>query len=271
VPRVVPSDVVRAVDRMFPDVEKRPTDFPNMTPEWVPSLMALADLVAAIPNELLVLDPGQYAELTASVAFLRGAAQVFQAPRVPTAIPLRLRGFERHPVAMIRAAMAVCPDEAPATRTTALPFIADAALRDSIRLDISAANSNLAQGEWKAATVLAGSTVEALLLWALQERGKSKPGEVGSAVSALIKAKTLKGDPGGNLEGPGWHLHEYVEVAANLSIIQQDSAAQVRLAKDARNLVHPGRAARLGQKCDRFTALAALAAVEAVARDLTSS
>jgi hypothetical protein len=89
------------------------------------------------------------------------------------------------------------------------------------------------------------------------------------AVSALVRAKTLKSDPGSNLEGPGWHLHEYVEVAAHLGIVKTDTASQVRLAKDARNLVHPGRATRLQQKCDRGTALTALAAVEAVVRDLT--
>jgi hypothetical protein len=54
-----------------------------------------------------------------------------------------------------------------------------------------------------------------------------------------------------------------------LKLITGDTAQLVRLAKDARNLVHPGRAARLDQKCNRATALTALAAVEAVADDLT--
>jgi len=53
-----------------------------------------------------------------------------------------------------------------------------------------------------------------------------------------------------------------------LKLISDDTAKLVRLAKDFRNLIHPGRAARLGQKCDRATALGALAAMEAVARDL---
>ncbi len=75
-------------------------------------------------------------------------------------------------------------------------------------------------------------------------------------------------NPGSDLEGPGWHLHEYVEVAAHMGVIKPDTATLVRLAKDFRNLIHPGPAARLGQKCDRATALGALAAVEAVARDL---
>ena len=117
--------------------------------------------------------------------------------------------------------------------------------------------------------MLAGSALEALLLWVLQERGKTKPGVVQAAVAALAGAKTLKGNPGADLEGPGWHLHEYVEVAAHLGVIKPKTATLVRLAKDFRNLIHPGRAARLGQKCDQGTALAALGAMQAVARDLS--
>jgi hypothetical protein len=48
-----------------------------------------------------------------------------------------------------------------------------------------------------------------------------------------------------------------------------DTAQQARLGKDFRNLIHPGRASRLGKICDRGTALSALAAVEHVVRDLT--
>lgn len=54
-----------------------------------------------------------------------------------------------------------------------------------------------------------------------------------------------------------------------LGVIQPDTAALIRLAKDYRNPIHPGRAQRLGQMCDRGTARAALAAVDAVVRDLT--
>jgi len=150
-----------------------------------------------------------------------------------------------------------------------LLYITDQALRDSIRLDISAAHRDCAQGEWKGATVLAGAAIEALLLWALQEQQRKKSGSLAAAVAALLTNNTLNQDPGADPEGGGWHLYQYVEVAEYLKLIDPDTSKLVRLAKDFRNLIHPGRAARLGQKCDRATALAALAAVEAVARDLT--
>lgn len=261
-PRVVPSDVVKAADRMFPDLVKSPTAFPGIGPDQVPRLTALADLVHAVPPELITVGSEQYAALLACVAYIRALAGALQGGH--RVINFNLQGYEHNPVAIVRAAMAKCPDEAPAPGTTELSVVTDADLRDSIRLDISAANSDLAQGEWKGATVLAGSAVEAVLLWALQEYQKTKPAEITAAIAA-----TLKKSPGKDLEGQGWHLHEYVEVAAHLKLISDDTAKQIRLAKDTRNLVHSGRAARLGQKCDRATALGALAAVEAVARDLS--
>jgi hypothetical protein len=265
-PRVVPSDVVKAADRIFAHMVTAPHSFPSVGPDGVPRLMALADLVDAVAPELVTLEPEQYAELVACVAYMRALDKALLGGH--RVIDFNLVGYDRNPVAIVRAAMAACPDEAPAPGTRELQFITDADLRQSIRLDMSAASSNLAQGEWKGATVLAGAAVEALLLWALQERDRKQAGSVAAGVAAL-RPKTFNRDPGPDLEGPGWHLHEYVEVAAHLKLIEDDTATQVRLAKNFRNLIHPGRAARLNQKCDRATALGALAAVEAVARDLT--
>ena len=151
--------------------------------------------------------------------------------------------------------------------TVELTFIQDTAFRDSIRLDISAANRDLGQGEWKGATVLAGAAVEALLLWAVQEHEQCNPGSIATASAALVAAATLQQPPNGNPVRRD--LHEYVEVARRLQIIEEETAIQVRQAPSFRNLIRPGRAARLGQKCDRGTALSALAAVEFVVRDLT--
>lgn len=85
-------------------------------------------------------------------------------------------------------------------------------------------------------------------------------------MTSLLTSKALTRNPGSDPEG--WGLHEYVELALHLKLIENDTAKLVRLAKDFRNLIHPGRAARLGQKCDRSTAHGAIAAMEGVARDL---
>jgi hypothetical protein len=143
-------------------------------------------------------------------------------------------------------------------------FVTDAELRDSVRLDISAANRDAENGEYKGATVLAGSATEALLLWAIQER--TIKGTIAASVAALVKASTLSRQPKPNPDQ--WDFIELIAVAQHLKLIGDETATQCRLCKNFRNLIHPGRAKRLDQVCDRGTALAALAAVELVVRDL---
>jgi len=258
--RVVPSDVVKAADRMFPEMSKSPQTFQNIGPIELPSLAALASLAAAVPDELIRLLPAQYAELMASIACLKATPDVFSSGRIAPVTQLRLLNYDSNPVALIRAAMFACPDEAPAVGTKELSFITDVDLRESIRLDMSAANTNLVQGEWKGATVLAGSATEALLLWKIQEHNKQKPGTLAAALAAI--PQKLSPDP------EDWVLHQYITVALQLKIITPETATQASQAKDFRNLIHPGRAKRKGQSCDRGTALAALAAAELVARDV---
>jgi hypothetical protein len=66
-----------------------------------------------------------------------------------------------------------------------------------------------------------------------------------------------------------WELHHFIEVAGHLSLLKPDTCSAVRLARSFRNLIHPGRAARLGQTCDRATAYSAVGALEHVIRDLS--
>src|SRR5580765_598804 len=126
-PRVVPSDVVQAADRMFPDMVTAATTFTAIGPDTVPRLMALADLVDAVAPELVTLEPENYAALTANVAYIRAIGVAFQAGH--RVINFNLQGFEYNPVATIRYAMAACPDEAPSPATKELSFITDIDLR----------------------------------------------------------------------------------------------------------------------------------------------
>jgi hypothetical protein len=159
----------------------------------------------------------------------------------------------KNAVYLVRDALSKCPDQTPSPETADLLFIDDDPdLRESIRLDISSATNALHNGDWKAATVVAGSASEALLLWAIQRHPQRD---------------TAPGRPNKDIEK--WDLHEYAQVARAL-LISEPTLEQTMLAKDFRNLIHPGRAQRLGQVCDRATALSALAAVEHIARDLSS-
>ena len=86
-------------------------------------------------------------------------------------------------------------------------------------------------------------------------------------MSALVTNKTFKKKPENQIDR--WTLDTYIEVALGLKIIDENTAKQARLAKDFRNLIHPGRAQRVKQKCDRATALSAAAAMEHIIRRLT--
>jgi hypothetical protein len=66
-------------------------------------------------------------------------------------------------------------------------------------------------------------------------------------------------------------LADLIEEACNQGAISDGAAKQAHLARDARNLIHPGKVARSGTACDKATALAAFAGLYRVASELKSS
>ncbi len=168
-----------------------------------------------------------------------------------------------NPIALIRQALEECQDDFPAVATSGLEFIRVYKLKDGLRRDISAANSAISNNEWKAATILSGSVVEALLLWALEQRPS---GDVLLATKKLMGG-TFTRHPPTSLEE--WVLSQYIEVTVELKLITADTAVAAHLAKDFRNLIHPGRAKRIGQECKRATAYSAVATLEHVITDLS--
>jgi hypothetical protein len=249
-PKVVPSTVVAAIDQAFPAV-KQQSNFPVYS-KSAGVLSAIVRLADEIPSELLTISPQDYIDLVQGLEALAHAVD-FWKQRGGDDPPPTIGA--KSPIFVVRSVLAKCSDQSPAPTTSDLAFITDADLRNSIRLDISSANSALYNSEWKAATVLAGAAVEALLLWAIQSP---------TAATALA---ALANKPSGPPDR--WVLAEYIAVAERLKLIETNTATQAGLARDFRNLIHPGRAQRTAQICDRGTALSALAAVELVVRDLT--
>jgi hypothetical protein len=262
-PRVVPSQVVHFIASKPLHAGASGLVIMNtVQPAFLSSVLALSD---QIPGELLTMDSDAYASLIHAKAEIKGILATWTSNR-NAGQQLQVFAFNppENPVLQIRDALAKCPDESPAPGTSELNFITDADLQTNLRNDIGAINRALANGEWKAATVLAGSAVEALLLWALQQR---PPTDITNAIAPLKASGDLAKQPQSDLNR--WDLHEYIEVAAKLTVIKAETAIQTRLTKDFRNLIHPGRAQRLAQKCDRATALSAVAGLEHVVRDLT--
>jgi len=263
--RILPSDVVLLMDRMFPG-GGNVGGYVTLTSGNLTEVATILGVVEQVPRELLVLSSENYTGLLAAISALRAAVGYWQSGDARHMLA-QISGFGgAHVLSLIRRAMSACPDESTASVTNALSFIEDVELREALQFDMSAVDRALSNGDWKATTVLAGSVVEALLLWVLQHQAQ---GRLKETAHQLYDKGVLKRNVPSNPEE--WNLAEYIEVASTLKLIGTDTANQARLAKDYRNLIHPGREQRLGRRCDRGAALAAVSAVLNVARDLTES
>jgi len=260
-PRVVPSQIVNLIDKVFPPAKDNKRFYIQRSHSI--HCAVIIGMVEQLPAELLVLQGDQYIELISAVTAIKTAIEDWKYRDYPLEPIPGLRDL--NPISLIRDALSMCPDEFPSKDTTQLIFIEDNDLRINLEIDISVTNKALSNGEWKAATVIAGSVIEALLFWTINQHDQK---DVEKVTRSLVDEGVFNRNPGNNLEE--WSLHLFTEAAAKLKIIEDDTASQVRLAKEFRNLIHPGREKRLNRKCDRGTALAAVAAAELVMRDLSS-
>src|SRR5690348_7927062 len=154
-PRVVPSQVVELIDLLFPNVRTATQIQVNVgATAHIAAILAFAK---SVPSELLTLTGRDLSDYVVSLAMLERVQQLWIAGGGHWNLSEH-RGAS--PIVLLRRALAKCSDEVPAADTTGLTFIADPDLRESIRRDISAANQDLVNGEWKGATVLAGSATE---------------------------------------------------------------------------------------------------------------
>jgi len=268
-PKVVPSQVVEVIDQVFPSAKNQKDTQQgrfSIGREYQNEVAAIAELVDSIPTELLTISPKDYTALQLAVTALKVTIPTWQ---------LRNYGLERihghgnlNPVTIIRNTLSKCSDEGILKSTSDLSFISIQELKDSLRADISSANQALQNGDWKAATVLAGATIETLLLYALHSVKKANQTKILTSISNLISNKTLDKSPGDNLDK--WPLHPLIEVAADLKLIKEETANQSRIARDFRNLIHPGVSVRKNIVCNRGTALSALAGLEHTMNDLSA-
>jgi len=261
-PTVVPSQIVDYIDHNLGFCLPPRSSF-QLSPHACGTLTALVSLIDQLPSSLLPADPRSYATVVQNAATIRFMIRRAESQDSTSEALTGWLTCNVPVVETMRKILATCLDEVPPHHSSELPFIKDPPIRDGILMDLEASRSALANAAWKAATVLAGSIVEALLLWALKQQADDA---IAKACGALMGGKLQERPPADLLE---WVLHQYVTVAAQMKLIEQDTAKQADLAKDFRNLIHPGRAIRRQKACDRGTALGASAAVELVLRDLT--
>ena len=264
--RIVPSQAVQIIDTLFPqflDQQDSQQGRVSLHPGDVARVHAIVDLVDSIPAELISLDPDTYSRFAIALSVLKSQVDEWIL-RGNTGKLERISGFgDLNPITIVRRALADCKDEPIHTVSSDLNFVPDPDLRDNLWADVTAVRRALSNQEWKATTVLAGSVLEALLLWAISTKTSA---DVQSAISSLVATGDLASKPDSNPEK--WILDQYIRIVHSLKLISDSSKTQMLLAKDFRNLIHPGRSARLGQTCDRATAYTSVAAIENAIRDL---
>jgi len=214
-----------------------------------------------VPTELLAtIGSEDYARLQFSAGELREMIATTRSYRAPAGTPggyLSLRPSERYGnynvLSFIRQLLSKCRDQAPPEDSPRIPFLQPPEIRQSLLSDISSVERGLSNGDFKSATVVGGSVMEALLLWAIQQ----KPREL------IELAAKPSGDP------ETWRAGQLIAVASQLKLIEENSTSKAcRLAKDCRDLIHPGAVLKNAFPCDQATALTALAAIYGVIRDL---
>lgn len=268
-PRVVPSQIVSVIDKLFPALAKQKNSpGQEITLDYTHSysISAVIILVDQVPPELIIIPEDEYAIYMAGIAAAKNAVEIWKTRGNVTMGNLQsLPGLTHlNPITIIRNALEKCPDQIPKPSTAELLFISDVDLRESIRLDISVSNQSFVNGDWKSTTILSGSAIEAILLDQLQTR--KSPHVIKAAVSKLKVLGELSNKLGNSIDS--WNLDSMLKVAREVQLIRLSTFQQADLARDFRNLIHPGKSVRLGQACNRGTALTALAALEHGINDL---
>ena len=268
-PTVYPSQVVRFIYKLFPELEQsldvRIQKGMRITAGRQAAISSILKMVNQIPFHLMTLEGDAFSDFSLATSELERAVQCWERG-IKHEIVNKTGGFYvENPLKVLAVLLSKCPDTGVPQETSSLSFVKDKGFQVSMRLDLAAVNQALANGEWKAATVLGGSILEALLLWSLQEYEKSDQGMSYKTAVSLKDEKVLNRKPVRDLEK--WDLHALVKVSEELAIITEETAKACDLVRGYRNLIHPGRAKRMEQVCGRDTALLAVGAVECLIRE----
>ena len=275
-PKIVPSQIVEFIDNRFPMAQKQMSgqsseifsiDFSRQG-----IVNTLIHLIDQLPNNLLLLVGDESVRFLEAYHELTSAVAIWNTDSAGRrhSITKMIDGSRLNPVTIIRDILSRCPDQGYENSTSELTFITDQSFAEIINQDISFVNEALSNAEWKAATVLAGSVIEALLLYSIDNLQKNNPNIYQKSLDKTVEdqdiGKPLRNKPTGNPNK--WHLHEYIHLSFSAGLISKNTANECLLLKDYRNLIHPGASERKKQQCDRGTAHLAIAAMEHTINDL---
>jgi hypothetical protein len=236
-----------------------------LNPELYPKLMTVAKMISRVPEELLRFQGSELQayvfsvnEIETSMALYRERMALPARDRMGPLADIELTGLEyfarQNPIRILRNLFASAPDSIPSPGTSELPFFSDERMREALHRELSDVAQSIADREWKAATVLGGAALEAILFWSIQ--------------GMQTELAALKDKPKEPIEA--WELRKFVDVARKLGLIEENTKKLAHLARDARNLIHPGAVLKERRDCDKGTSYTVTAAIEAVVRDLSA-
>ena len=260
-PRAFPTQIAKYLGHVFKREALMGIQAIGTVQQYAGEVAAFLELYDRLPYELVRLSAEDSAALTASVGAIRFGIDQWR------------NGNNSDCLRPVGPALATAwglieklKDEAPSTAHD-LDFIGDAVLREMIGLDLAAIATDLQSGEWKSATILAGSCCEALLLYGLQTIETKKSGTIAAAVAA-ITWRGKKAPNAADLTDHSWDLFSYAAVARETQLISENTKSEIDPARDYRNLIHPAKTIREKVRYDRGTAFVGAGAVDHVVSDL---
>jgi hypothetical protein len=270
----LPADVVKVIEEQFAWTrsnwreriqQRNESRFYAVSP--MPGILRLID---RIPEELIVLDSSTDAQFTLALSALEAATTRGRSDPNGFVWPvIALPGRSEHEdcLMLVKDALAVCPNEAPSKSTKGLAFISDPQFRETLLIDLGSAERALNSDEWKACTVLSGSIIEALLLWAIKEL-HDEAERIAAVERAVANHKLRNRLQVKDLTAREWGLAPYIEIACELEEIKRHTANACREATYYRSLIHPAPAERDKTKCTRGKSHSALGAAYSTIEDL---
>lgn len=261
--RIVPSDIVALIDRVFPASAKGQTF--HLAHNQAATLQALLTLADSLSPQFLPVGGEDLVCYLASCEVIRNHLDQWKSLGYKGGQFSVTPGFgNQNPVSHIREILSKRPDTILSPAVAGLEFVPDKKYREELRADLASVESLIRSQEWKAGMVLAGSLIEALVCDYLL---RSDPSAIQGAVSSLVSEKRIRNQ---SSDVTQWHLPAYALVAERLGAIRAPTCQQVIQGADFRNLVHPGKSIREGTRCTRGTATATVAALFLVIEDLGS-
>jgi hypothetical protein len=240
---ITPRQIVEAINSMF---GQSATDLGSI-PHWKSEVRTLLSLLDKLPADLVTLPFHDLLEFERCRAVLATALPKWDLGGAQDA------SIEsKNPVERIRRLLMGCPNELPPPEPE-FPFVTNDDIRLGIEDRTRAAWIDFNAKEWLGATTSAAVALETILLWEVKRMRDAAGGD-----GAGTKQSKMPDD---------MVLGELINETRALGSISEDAAKQARLARDARNLIHPGKVARSGSPCNKATVLTALAGLYQVASE----